>query len=428
MAESSFRVIIKSFDDNEIDDLIALVADLLEVEEVEAEDLLEDLPLTVARDLDEDQADELVDQLADMGAKVRLVEVESRRRRRPRPRRRGKPPAPVRASREEDDELEDDDDFDDDFDDDEELDREGEEERPGRREKPVSQRTMYIFGGVFLTVLIALLAASVFGGGSFIGCGNRFRGPGADEGLTRVLPHVAKRFARGFEPELEPAHGNLGPNSSESMREDIDGGRCYAWIGLSPDGTDLDLYLRDGSNVLAYDDGEDNFPVVRHCVAEDTHLNVEIKMFQGGGDWVLQRYALKGPPGADLLTLMHGLYASMFVANGEPVGAAKRITLQAGEEREIPIEASSDWCYLPLAVTEPGTDLDMALIDPTGREVERDEATDNYPVVRHCPTKSGTYKVRLIMYRGQSDAIYQVFRGKLGSAIQPGQGVKQPAP
>lgn len=434
MGDLSYRVIITNVDENTRDELISEVVALLDVSDVEADDLLEDLPLTVGKGMDEDEADDLVERLTAIGAQVKLVEVETRRRR-PR-RRRGAgavstPPseAPVRddeAPVGDGDDLGEDEDLDEDV---EEEPGEPAEPSAGASRLPGKQRLMIIVGFVVLAVLVGLLTISVLGGNNIgFGCEGGFREPGANPQLARVLPHVAKRYARGFEPELDVAHGTLGANQSVTLHEEVAGGRCYAWIGLSPDGTDLDLFLRQGSDLVSYDDGQDNFPVVRHCIAQDATLDIEVKMFAGGGEWVVQRYVLQGPPNADLLTLMHRLYASMFVVNGEGLAPPKRLALQTGQELEVPLEMSAEWCYLPLAVSNPGTDLDMILVDPEGREVERDDAADNYPIVRHCPTKAGTYKVRLTMYRGSGEAVYQVFRGKLGSGAKTIGGAEIPEP
>jgi hypothetical protein len=43
-------------------------------------------------------------------------------------------------------------------------------------------------------------------------------------------------------------------------------------------------------------------------------------------------------------------------------------------------------------------DLDIKLIDPSGREVATDVLTDSVPVVTHDATRTGTYSVRVIMY------------------------------
>jgi hypothetical protein len=412
MGDLSFRVIVTSLDEKLRDDLAVEIGDYLEISDAEVEELLKDLPLTVARGLDEDEADELVELLSSVGARVKIVEVETRQRRAPQRRSETAQVEPDAAGPDEDgDEVEEDDD---------EPEEPSRETGDRRHHSPSNQRVMLVVGVLILAVFVGLLAFSVFGEG-VSSCGDPYRGPGANQDLVRVLPRIAERYARGFLSDGEIAHGTMDNGGTAKIRESVAGGRCYVWIGLSPDGTDLDLFLRQANKLIISDDGQDNFPVVRHCIASDANLEVEDKMFNGRGDWVVQRYALEGPPGADLLTLTQRLYTSMFVANGEEVGPPKRLSLQNGEERDITVEMSSEWCYLPIAVAEAGADLDMVLFDSAGREVERDDATDNYPLVRHCPTADGPYKVRLLMYRGQGEAIYQLFRGKLGSSsVAPG--------
>ncbi len=282
---------------------------------------------------------------------------------------------------------------------------------------------MLIGGLCILALLIGMLGISVFGGNvGSVGCGGDYRGTGANEQLVAALSQYSARYARGFESDEGVAHGELGSSESVTMHEDVTGPACFVWVGLSNPGSDLDLYLRQNGQIVAQDRGEDNYPVVRHCVAESSTIDIEVQMFGGGGDWVVQRHRLAGEDGADLLTPMHQLYTSMFVVNGQPVGGLKRLHLKAGQDAEIFVEMDSQWCYLPLAVSRPGTDIDMYLLDPQGREVERDDAVDNYPVLRHCPAKSGRHRLKLLMFGGESDVVYRVYRGKLGGA-----GTKQPS-
>lgn len=399
MPSLSFRVVITKFADELYDELVDELAVELDLPTREVEEILEDLPATVARGLDEDDAEDLADLLEELGARVRVVEVASRRR---------------RAARKRDDEEEE-------LEDDEELEEDGDDRpRRGQRETdgPISgQRMMLIAGLCILALLVGMLGITVVGGDALPGCGGDYRGPGANEQLVQAMDQLEARYARGFSRDEEPAHGTLATSTSITLEEDVNGPACYVWIGFSQQGTDLDLYLRDSGQLIAQDRGEDNYPVVRHCVADARTVDVEVQMFGGAGDWIVQRFALTGEPGSDLLTLMHQLYTSMFVVNGQPTGPLKRLHLRAGQEAEINIDFDSEWCYLPLAVSAPGTDLDMILVDPQGREVERDDAVDNYPVLRHCPTKSGRYRLKLLMYGGEGDAVYRIYRGKLGGNV-----------
>lgn len=403
----SFRVVIARFDPKREDELVDELCQELDISEEEAQEMLETTPVTVVSGLEEEDAEDVADILEDAGAKVRIVEVRPKKKKR------------KVSKRTREDVLEDDDD--DDYIYGPEHDRPRKKAKRKKSKLSLGQIVVLAAGSGLILVLIVFLVLDVFSGG---GAGGNYRGSGANSSLVREIEPVARQFASGFTPDDDPAHGELDANRSVTLRETVPGGACYVWIGRSPDGTDLDLAVKLNNNVISEDQAEDNYPVVRYCAGSETTLDVEVKMFAGGGDWVVQRYVLRGEEGADQLTLMHGLYASMFIKNGQPVGDTKRLKMPSGGEREVDLELDSQWCYLVLGVSGPGTDLDLAIHNPEGQEVIRDERQDNYPLVRICPSKSGTYKLKLMMYAGSSDAVYRLYKGKLGGA----PGGQQSAP
>lgn len=411
MAPVSFRVVIARYDEERLGDLIEEISAELDISESEAEDLLKKLPVTVARGLDEEDAEDFADVLEELGAKVRIVEVASRRSRRRRPL----------------DEGDDEEDF-------EEEDEDRRDEKPRRKPKvATSQRLLIVFGMILVGLLIGVLIMASIGGLPSLSCDAGYRGDGANASLTQALKTFATRYARGFTPDDAVAHGNLSTGKRATLRESVAGPACYVWIGLSPQGSDLDLHLRQDGQMVTQDRGEDNFPVVRHCVSGPSDLEVDVEMFGGAGDWVVQRYVLGADPGSDPLVQMHKLYSSMFIANGEPVGEVVRIKqMGPGEERVVSLPLDSQWCYAVLAVSQPGSDLDMAMENPQGQKIAEDNATDNYPIVRDvCPAEPGEYKLRLSMFGGSSPAVYQVYRGKLGGmggGGQSGSQAQNPAP
>jgi len=109
------------------------------------------------------------------------------------------------------------------------------------------------------------------------------------------------------------------------------------------------LYSIKGA--LSEDQATDNFPIVQHCVADEADLSLQVKMYTGGGDWVLQRYAMEGRRGADQLELLHGLYSKRLVTGAEPTGELRRYHMRSSEEKTITLEMDPEWCYVPLAVS-----------------------------------------------------------------------------
>jgi hypothetical protein len=199
MSSVSFRVVIARFDEDRKDDLVDELSAELDISESEAEDLLQDLPVTVARGLEEDDAEDLADVLEELGAKVRIVEIASRRRRR-------------RPMLSEDDEVEDDD-----------LDEEElEEERPKKGSKKTkgatSQRLLIVFGMVLVGLLVGVLIMASMGGLPSLSCDAGYRGDGANASLTQALKTFSARYARGFTPDDAVAHGDLQAGKRATLR------------------------------------------------------------------------------------------------------------------------------------------------------------------------------------------------------------------
>jgi hypothetical protein len=73
-------------------------------------------------------------------------------------------------------------------------------------------------------------------------------------------------------------------------------------------------------------------------------------------------------------------------------------SLDEGEEEDLTVEldAGTEY-YLIGACDEDCTDVDLALYAPSGGKLDEDVETDDFPVVRVKPARSGTYRVRASM-------------------------------
>lgn len=51
-------------------------------------------------------------------------------------------------------------------------------------------------------------------------------------------------------------------------------------------------------------------------------------------------------------------------------------------------------------------DLDLYLVDDDGNEIDSDTSTDDFPIVRYSPRRSGDFRVRIRMYECDSEPCY----------------------
>jgi hypothetical protein len=107
--------------------------------------------------------------------------------------------------------------------------------------------------------------------------------------------------------------------------------------------------------------------------------------------------------------------------------------LNEGATQDYPIDMRAGQRYMIGGVCDNDCpDLDIKLIDPSGNEVAEDTATDSVPIVNHSPSKSGTYKVRVVMYdcnTAPCSAGLTIMGTGGGAAVRaPDTSVNRPAP
>ncbi len=114
----------------------------------------------------------------------------------------------------------------------------------------------------------------------------------------------------------------------------------------------------------------------------------------------------------------------------ERVGPAVRnASMQTGLVVAYAIDAQAGQCFVPVALSAPGTTMNLFVIDPMGRPVANSVATAS-PWVRVCPTMSGRFVTRLQMSQGSGEYYYALYRGAAQSDPQLAQvldGVAAPA-
>ncbi len=94
--------------------------------------------------------------------------------------------------------------------------------------------------------------------------------------------------------------------------------------------------------------------------------------------------------------------------------AVRNANMQAGGIVAYAIEASPGQCYVSLAVGTEGTDINLIVIDPQGRQVGHNVLPDARPWVHFCPQTGGRHIARLQMARGQGEYFYALYQGAHG--------------
>src|SRR5690606_12152298 len=103
--------------------------------------------------------------------------------------------------------------------------------------------------------------------------------------------------------------------------------------------------------------------------------------------------------------------ADMRARGYESYGPPSRGELAQGASRNFDIRLEGGRCYAILAVGDENVrDLDLVLIGPDGREVDRDIAQDSRPTVRVCPEADGLYTIQMRMADGYGSYIYAPYR------------------
>lgn len=73
------------------------------------------------------------------------------------------------------------------------------------------------------------------------------------------------------------------------------------------------------------------------------------------------------------------------------------------------LDANAGQCFVAVAVSPPGTDLNMVVIDPRGAAVAHNVQADAHPWVEICAASRGRHVVRLQMVRGSGEYYYAVY-------------------
>ncbi|MBK8171789.1 MAG: hypothetical protein IPK60_15775 [Sandaracinaceae bacterium] len=242
---------------------------------------------------------------------------------------------------------------------------------------------------------------------------------------------------QGFRRVVDPIGFVMQDRQERMLPLNLDSRYCYSFATFGgPGARDTDVYLMDGgNNELATDHGTGLDSAVEYCPQQTGSYQLKVTMYAGSGPLFMAGFARaaqaatptptpastpvvsgEATAGAGLEDNFRLLDSDMRARGYETFGEQTRGELASGTERSLSIALEGGKCYAILAVGDNGVrDLDLILSDSRDREVDRDVEENPRPIVRVCPTSSGTYTMHLRMFNGQGHFVYSAYRWPRGT-------------
>ncbi len=99
-------------------------------------------------------------------------------------------------------------------------------------------------------------------------------------------------------------------------------------------------------------------------------------------------------------------------AGFEPVGPVSHGTLDAYSITAIPVDIRRGYCYTLSAIGQPGTDLNLLVLDPRGQDIAHNVLGDEHPWVSFCAARGGRFVIRLQMARGSGEYFFAPYQSR----------------
>ncbi|MFN7699097.1 MAG: hypothetical protein ACK6CU_04700 [Deltaproteobacteria bacterium] len=94
-------------------------------------------------------------------------------------------------------------------------------------------------------------------------------------------------------------------------------------------------------------------------------------------------------------------------AGYEPVGPATRGVLGPAQAiAAFPIDVRRGYCYVLTVFGTPGTDVNMFVLDPLGRDASHNVLPDEHPWSSFCAARGGRFVVRVQLARGEGEFFF----------------------
>lgn len=100
-------------------------------------------------------------------------------------------------------------------------------------------------------------------------------------------------------------------------------------------------------------------------------------------------------------------------AGYEPVGPANHGTLtQAQPIAAFPIDVRRGYCYVFAAFGTPGSDVNMFVLDPLGRDASHNVLPDEHPWTSFCAARGGRFVIRIQLAQGEGEFFFAPYHAR----------------
>jgi hypothetical protein len=237
------------------------------------------------------------------------------------------------------------------------------------------------------------------------------------------LRSYAAQVVGGMVPTGDPHVNTLGYRNAETVRVLLDRPRCYKFAAVGGEGvTDLSLaVLADGKEV-AGDRISGKKPLVQWCAPARMRVDVKITMYGGAGPYALGVYGAKastlaapekvGGKESDFIANRIRQLHAQYGKGRAALTPVHRGNLSTNSEQVFKVRLTAGHCYTVIVAGNPSAkDLDIIVLDGSGREIQKDKSKNNFPVLDTdpCPTFTGKHTIKIKMIKGFGQFGAQVF-------------------
>lgn len=204
--------------------------------------------------------------------------------------------------------------------------------------------------------------------------------------------------ALGYAPLPDkPLAGSLSEKRRDLRQVFLQSGRCYALAAVGDSEVeDLDLRLlapHGAAGALASDITRSREAVVKICPEHTAEYELDVRMYRGAGDYVLQTFEL-AESAADLPVGIEGRSKIAYLeltaqlrARGLRAAPVAWSVVDPERPRSVPVSLRGAGCYAIAAVASDDVangDLDMSLVDAAGRMLSAELGPSPHPLLYHC--------------------------------------------
>ncbi len=241
--------------------------------------------------------------------------------------------------------------------------------------------------------------------------------------LVKKLKEVVEKISNDLEKIGEVHTGHLDKRENKTIEVQLNVARCYTFVTVGDSGAaDISLTIRAHGKEVAGDRISGSQPQVKWCSSGRVKAEVKVSMYNGSGSFALGVYAKRAETNSSAEKV--GGNENDFISNrvrqlhgqfGEGRAAISpliRGNLSTGNEKIFKVRLKAGHCYTIIGAGSPSVrNLDIILLSPNGRELNRDTSKNNFPSFSTdpCPRSGGQYRIKVNMFSGFGQFGFQVF-------------------